>query len=90
MVKRALLQSEILRVVQADLAKQPWFAAAGVIEGEARLANGVAQSPAVEFRLRARDVVCLIEFCFGARGATSGRAAALSSGRALSVVSLSD
>lgn len=43
-------------VVQADLAKQPWFSAAGVVEGEARLGGGVAQSPAVEFKLRARDL----------------------------------
>jgi translocation and assembly module TamB len=42
--------------IDADLSKQPWFSATGLVNGEARLAAGVAQLPVVEFRLTARDV----------------------------------
>ncbi|HUR60373.1 MAG TPA: translocation/assembly module TamB domain-containing protein, partial [Opitutaceae bacterium] len=42
--------------VQADLAKQPWFDATGVVSGEARVASTVAANPRVEFQLQARDV----------------------------------
>jgi translocation and assembly module TamB len=43
-------------VVQADLAKQPWFTATGAVNGEARLVSGISASPVVEFSLDARDV----------------------------------
>lgn len=40
-----------------DLAKQPWFSAQGRVTGEARLISGVAQSPVVDFQLKAREVI---------------------------------
>lgn len=43
--------------LRVDLEKQPWFSAQGRVTGEARLLSGVAQSPVVDFRLEARDVV---------------------------------
>lgn len=42
--------------VEADLAKQPWFAATGVVSGEARWVASAASAPMVEFQLAARDV----------------------------------
>jgi translocation and assembly module TamB len=50
------LQSAARFTLQADLAKQPWFAATGMVSGEARLVAGVAQSPVVDFNFEARDV----------------------------------
>ena len=49
-------QSAARFTVQAELAKQPWFAAKGTVSGEAGLVAGVAQSPAVDFHFAARDV----------------------------------
>jgi translocation and assembly module TamB len=42
--------------VEADLAKQPWFEAKGVVKGEAQLVSTLKQSPVVEFQLSARDI----------------------------------
>ncbi len=40
----------------ADLAKQPWFAATGTARGEASLVSGLSAAPRVEFFLEARAV----------------------------------
>ncbi len=40
-----------------DLAKQSWFSAQGRVPGEAQLISGVAQSPVVDFKLKAREVI---------------------------------
>ena len=42
--------------VEADLAKQRWFAAKGTVSGEARLVTSVGQTPVVEFQLRGSEV----------------------------------
>ncbi len=42
--------------LQADLTKQPWFEATGVIDGEARLVSALNANPRVEFQLQARDL----------------------------------
>ncbi|MGH7945172.1 MAG: hypothetical protein ACREF9_09205, partial [Opitutaceae bacterium] len=42
--------------LEADLAKVPWFSAAGVVKGEARLVSGISASPVVEFSVEANDV----------------------------------
>jgi translocation and assembly module TamB len=42
--------------VEADLTKQPWFPAAGRVNGEAKLVSSVTQLPVVDFALSARDV----------------------------------
>ncbi len=42
--------------LEADLAKQPWFAAKGAVAGEARWVSSLDRTPVVEFELAARDV----------------------------------
>jgi translocation and assembly module TamB len=42
--------------VNADLGKVPWFSAAGLVKGEARLVSGLASAPVVEFALDASGV----------------------------------
>ncbi|MBL9187108.1 MAG: translocation/assembly module TamB domain-containing protein [Opitutaceae bacterium] len=42
--------------LEADLTKQPWFAAKGAVSGEARWVSSLGQAPVVEFRLAGRDV----------------------------------
>ena len=42
--------------LQADLAKVPWFSAAGIVKGEARLTSGLTASPAIEFSVAANGV----------------------------------
>ncbi len=42
--------------VQADLAKQPWLAATGSVNGEAWLVARAAELPVVDFNFAARDV----------------------------------
>lgn len=39
------------------LAKQPWVSARSRVTGEAQLISGVAQSPVVDFKLKAREVI---------------------------------
>ena len=43
-------------VLAADLAKQPWFAAKGNVQGEAKLVSGFAPAPVVEFTLEAHGL----------------------------------
>jgi membrane-associated protease RseP (regulator of RpoE activity) len=45
-----------VRPSEADLAKQPWFAATGTVAGEARWVASFAQTPRVEFQLAAHAV----------------------------------
>jgi translocation and assembly module TamB len=42
--------------LSADLARQPWFAATGNVDGEVRVVSGGTASPVAEFSLAARDV----------------------------------
>ncbi len=49
-------QSGARFTVEADLAKQPWFAAKGGVTGEARWVANLGQAPVVEFQLAARDM----------------------------------
>ncbi len=49
-------QSGARFTAEADLAKQPWFAARGAVTGEARWVANFGQAPVVEFQLAARNV----------------------------------
>ena len=51
-----LRESAARFALQADLAKQPWFAATGTVSGEARVVSEIATSARVEFQLRAGEI----------------------------------